>query len=325
MPILADVGPRGIIRTPTGPSVREARYLDFRSLDGSTVLEWDGDEFIMQSGVTGLNVPPREVITDRVPGMEGERLREIRTTSRTVILPFFVASADLSTATHLEQLARVRAFCNYRRNDYVTDEGTFDLVARGGRGGERTLRCTYVDGMEGEWGVEIGNGSYYSTFDTKLLAVDPYWHGQEWSTPEVALPASLPFVSESPLFSGLGRVAISPSVALGTDMLVTVDGDVPSPVVVDGVGPWASMHITSPQGLDVTIGPVGAGHTLLLDTGRRKRCLLDGATDWSLLVSDSPQWDPLPAGAASISIEVTGATTATRARVHGPTLWETAW
>lgn len=309
----------------TGPSVHETRSLDFRSIDGATTLDWDGDEFILQPGVTGLNVPPREVITDRVPGMEGERLREIRTTSRTVILPFFVASADLSTTTHLEQLARVRAFCNYRTNDYATDEGTFDLVAHGGVGGERTLRCTYVDGMEGEWGVELGNGAYYSTFDTKLLAVDPYWHGEEWSTPPVALPASMPFVSESPLFSGLGRVAVSPSVALGADMPVKVSGDVPSPALLEGTGPWSTLHITSPQGLDVMIGAVGSGQTLLLDTGRIKRCLLNGATDWSRITSDSPQWRPLPPGNASISIEVTGATAATRARVYGSALWETAW
>lgn len=322
MPILASIGPRGPV-VDTGPQVRETRSLDFRSIDGSTTLDWDGDEFILQPGVTGLNVPPREIITDRVPGMEGERLREIRTVSRTVILPFFIASADLSTTSHLEQLARVRAFCNYRTNDYAADEGTFDLVATSGVGGERTLRCTYVDGMEGEWGVELGNGAYYSTFDTKLLAVDPYWHGQEWSTPEVALPKVAPFLSSSPA-NPFPRY-ITASIALGTDMSVTVGGDVPSPAIVDGVGPWTSMHITSPQGLDVMIGAVGAGQRLLLDTGRTKRCLLNDATNWGLVVSDSPQWRPLPPGDASISIEVAGATSATRARVYGTSLWETAW
>lgn len=308
--------------TPAPLSIRETRSLDFRSIDGARTLDWSGDEFIMSPGVTGLNVPPRELVTERVPGLEGERLREIRTGSRTVVLPFLVVSGDYDTDSHLEQLARVRAFCDYRGLDYAVEEGTFDLVAKSGRGGERTLRCSYVDGMEGAWGVEVGNGSYYSTFDTKLLAVDPYWHGEEWSTPVVVLPKVAPFLSNS-LANPFPR-PVSASVALGADMPVTVGGDVPSAAVIELTGPATSTHITSPQGLDVTIGAIGAGHTLLLDTGRRLRCELDGSTDWSL-VGDSPQWAWLPPGDASISVEVSGATEATSARVYGTSLWETAW
>lgn len=322
MPILATITDDGTPDpgTPGGPSPApvDPRRLDFRSLDGTDAIEWTGNEWIIQSGIQGLDVPPRDVVTEAVPGMDGARLREIRTGTRSVVLPFFVYSADREQASHHAQLAQIRRHLDYRRVDYAAAEGTFDLVAVGA-GGERSLRCVYVDGMEGLAGVASGNGAYWSTFDTKLLAVQPYWVGVEWSTPTVTTGVGSPFVSNAALWPR----SISGSVALGQDMRVSVGGDVPSPPNVELDGPWTTAHITSPQGLDLTIGAVPSG-TLRIETGRRRRVTLDGVPAWHL-VGDSPHWQPLPAGEAIISIALTGADASTSARVFGRSLWETAW
>ncbi|MGN6245107.1 MAG: hypothetical protein ACTHQ3_15755 [Motilibacteraceae bacterium] len=318
MPILVDVV-QGV-RAPFIVVPPDTRRLEFESVDGRQLITWDGDEWISRAGITGIDVPPREVIREKVPGLPGSRLQEIRDEERVVFLPVSMRPSDRDWRTHLAQMATVRGFMDYRSADYVADEGTFDLVAYGD-GSRRSLRCTYLEGLEGDY--DAGSQfSWWRMVGVRLLAVDPYWHGDAWSTPEVALPKPAPFLSNS-LADAFPR-AISPSVALGAGMPVSVGGDVPSAAVIDGTGPWTSLHITSPQGLDVTIGAVAAGHSFHLDTGRNLECLHNGASDWSL-VGDSPQWRPLPPGDASISIEVTGADDTTRARVSGVSLWETAW
>lgn len=300
------------------PRPVDDRRLDFRSLDGEEILSWTGSEYVIMSGIQGLRLAPNEVIYEKVPGLDGARLREIRTDVRHVVIPFAVFGS--TPRQHLEQLDAINGYVDFRDRDYVASEGTFDLVASGG-GASRYLRCTYLDGMEGVEGVANGNGGDYSTFDANLLAVDPHWRGQEWTTPVVKLPTPRPFLSNNPASHPWG---LSSSIALGADMPVLVGGNVPSPAVIELSGTSTLTHITSPQGLDITVGATGPGDTLLIDSGRRKRVLLNGVKAWDLL-GDSPQWPPMNPGANTISVEITGADTDTRARVYGTSLWKTAW
>lgn len=300
------------------PRAVDDRRLDFRSLDGESILSWTGNEYVIMSGIQGLRLAPNEVIYEKVPGLDGARLREIRTDPRTVVIPFAVFGS--SPRAHLEQLDAINAYVDFRTVDYVTAEGTFDLVASAG-GSSRYLRCTYLDGMEGVEGIANGNGPDFSTFDANLLAMDPHWRGQEWTTPIVKLPTPRPFLSDDPDAHPWG---LSSSVALGADMPVLVGGNVPSPAVIELTGPADETHITSPQGLDITIGAIDAGDTVIIDSGRRKRVLLNGVKAWTLL-GDSPQWPAMSPGANTISVVITGADTDTRARVYGTSLWKTAW
>jgi hypothetical protein len=316
MPILAvlQTGDNG---EPT-PVAVDDRELDFRSLDGSQILQWTGDEYVIMPGIQGLRLAPHEVITDKVPGLDGARLREIRTDVRTVVLPFFVQGDDIPS--HLAQMDALYGYVDFRTVDYVSNEGTFDLVAS--RAGEsRYLRCIYLNGLEGVDGGSNGNGLNFSTFDIAILAVDPHWRGEEWSTPVVQLPTTRPFLSNVSTDHPWG---LSSSVALGADMPVIVGGNIPSPAVIQISGTTTSTHITSPQGLDITIGATGSTDIVVVDSGRRKRVLLNGVPAWNLL-GDSPQWPPMTPGKNTISVMVTGADSTTRARVYGTSLWKTAW
>jgi hypothetical protein len=110
-------------------------------------------------------------------------------------------------------------------------------------------------------------------------------------------------------------------------MPLSIPGDVASPAIIELVGPAASTHITSPSGLDVTIGALSSGQTFILDTGRTKHAYLNGAegpASWQK-VGVSPQWRPLAPGGTTISIVMSSATTDSRARVYGRALWEAAW
>ncbi len=323
MPIFAKV------TTPTPSRPRfvypvDNRRLEFRSPDGSEVVKWNaaGDRStLILDTATGLDVPPRDVLTDQVPGMDGARLRLIRTRERQVFLPLLVRALDGDWAWVLDKMAEIRSLQNYRLRDYVSEEGTFDLVATRDGYPERTLRATYLEGMEGDY----GSGVYmpdWRIFGIKLLAVDPYWHGREWSTPTVSLPSPMPFLSNDPADAFPRQ--ISASVALGEDMSLTIPGDVPSPAVIELTGPADQTVITSAAGLDVTIGALADGDHFVLDTGRVKTATLNGVSDWSK-VGTSPQWRPFRPGETSISMVVTGATSETRARVYGRALWETPW
>lgn len=316
MPILATV-------VETRPHVAKAvvpvedRRFEFESLDGANLIDWSGSEFIDQAGITGIDMPPREVIRDQIPRLPGSRLQEIRDLEREVFLPVSVRPADRDYRSMLKQLASLRSFMDYRAMDYVAAEGTFDLAGYS-TAGRRTLRCTYLDGMEGDYGAD-SFFAWWRKLGLRFLVCDPYWHGEQWSTPWVGLPTPRPFLSSN---SAAHPWGLSASVALGKDMPVTVAGDVPSPATIQLLGGAASLHVTSPQGLDVLVGATGPADQLTIDTGRRKQVLLNGQPAWNLLVG-TPQWEWLPVGDASISVEVVGATAATVARVFGDSLWET--
>lgn len=299
------------------------RRLEFRSINGTREVQWNlpgGRSLAVLDTALGLDVPPREVYRDRVPGLDGSRIRHIRTDEREVFLPLLVRSPDRDWTWVLDKLAEVRALQDYRQVNYSDEDGTFDLIAVA-RGQERRLRVTYLDGMEGDYGQDR-NLPELRLFGLKLLAVNPYWQGVQWTTRQVSLPTPVPFLSNNGADAFPRK--ITASVALGSDMPLVIPGDVPSPAVVELVGPCTETVITSPAGLNVTIGALTEGQTFILDTGRRKSALLNGVPTWEL-VGQSPQWHPLPPGETTISVQMTGATELSKARVYGAALWEAAW
>lgn len=318
MPILATLE-----LTPQGPVVSDDnRSLDFRSIDGTHTIAWDGVNLRILASASGLDVPPRDVLRDVIAGLPGSRLRNVRDLEREVFLPLLVASGRDDWRGLLDRLAELRSLMDFRRDReaFIANEGSFDLVSSiDGR--ERRLRCSYVEGMEGDYGEDVALPEW-RRFGLTLLAVDPYWHGEQWTTPTVGLPTPDPFLSASAGDAWPRR--LSPSVAIGSDMPLSIPGDLPSSPVVELLGPATSTHITAPSGLDVTIGPLGAGDEFVLDTGRRKRATLNGVAAWSK-IGQSPRWPALLPGETTISITMTGADGSSRARVYGDAMWETAW
>lgn len=316
MPILA------ILDTPTstpvvdnGPTCR----LDFAALDGSELIVCDSEVWINRRGTTGIDLTPRELVTDRIIGLPGGRIAQINDLPKDVVTPLMVRPESGQCWDMRAQIARLRTVLDYRRVDYAANDGHADIIATTDEGVTRRLRVAYVDGAEGSYG-DRGRG--WASFVLRWIAVDPYWRGGEWTTPLVGVDTTPPFLSTSGAHPWPRTLA--PSVAIGANMPVDVQGDVPSAPVLDIVGPATTTTVTSPSGMSVTIGAIGAGDSFRLDTRRRVSVTLNGADAWGLLGA-SPRWAPLAPGATTISVVATGATSATRVRVWGDSLWESPW
>lgn len=317
MPILATVERLPVM--PQAPADEPPCRIDFRSLDGSEWIQCDGSEWINQARLYGVDSPPREVVRDRVPGLPGSRLRQINDLEREVIVPLMVRPQSRTCRAVREALARLRRAADYRRVDYAAAEGHMDLVATSGSGVVRTLRVSLLEGMEGTY---EGRGPGWAVFALRFVAHDPYWHGEDWTTPVVRIPESDPFLSTNPAHVWPRR--LSPSVALGADMPVEVKGDIPSAPSVEIVGAASSTLITSSTGLHVAVGAIPSGQTFRLATYRTVSATLQGAQAWDLLGS-APVWMPLMPGDATISVVAQDATPSTAARVYGPSLYEAAF
>lgn len=310
---------------PAVPIPDDDRYVSFRTIDGIDIVAWNTEAFVTTDNVEGIDVPPREVVRERSYGLDGSRIVQINTLERDFLLTLWIRPTSRDWREVLDGLAMVRRLADYRTSDYAAHEGTFDVVFHC-QGEERLLRVAYLEGLEGDYTNQVGFHEW-RVIPLRLLAVNPYLRGQEWTTATVSMPKAAPFLSVPSAPNHYLRIA--PSVALGRDMPVTVLGDVPCPPVIELVGAGTSTHITSTAGMDVHVGPVPSGALFVLDSGsadngRVWSATLNGA-DADDLILGSPQWGPLPTGATTISVEVQGADDSTRARVYGRAELETAW
>ena len=294
----------------------DSRWLEFRSLNGQSLIPFTGREFIAAWGMTGMDVPPVEVVEGFVPGEDGSFIDDVRVGSRKVGLPIYVAS-DSSHLGFLQNKAAIRAMLNHRGHDWRKNDGTFDLVAHSALG-ERSLRCMYLDGMGGEWSQD-STGSWWESFGLQLLNARTYWYGERWSTP----PLRLPVPTES--FFGAFPPQLSPSAALGSPFSIDIPGDAPTWARVDAVGPCASLLVTAP-GLNVSV-PAGlaAGEEMTLITSPRGRtALFSGVKQWSRIGADT-RYDKLTPGDAKVTISMPEATSASSASVSGDSLYLSPW
>ena len=295
---------------------RETRGFAFRSLDGEQLLPFTGNEFIARWGIQNLDVPARQVVEELIPQQDGSDLIDIKIGSRAYAIPIFVGS-NSGHLDYLRNRARMRSFFNHRGHNHRANAGTFDLVAVSVLG-ERSLRSTYIDGMNGQWDQET-SGSYWETFGLQALAVNPYWNGGRWSSevirrPEVGAAWFWAFPPQ-----------LSPANLLNTGSTVLVEGDVESWPLVTAIGPCTGLLITGGDLiLDVPEG-LADGETLLLDTDpRNKRVLFDGVEDWTRLSPLSIQ-APLPVGVQELELTLPDPGAGTQVQISGTKWFETPW
>ena len=323
MPLMARVVGEGrATRVEVDP---DRRRLEFEPLDGSEPLVWAGREWIIMDtteGVRGLNVPPRRIVLDEYPELDGARIRDVSTGPRVVTVPIMIAHDGYDVAAHQAQLARVRQLLDYRLADVHATDGTFDLVAVGQDGSSRRLRCLYQGGWAGNHSWRARNWRWMSRFELELVAVDPYWRGKSWTTPVVRLPSPTPFLSSLPGNTWPRRLARS--TALGTAMSVPVGGDVGTGWTVALTGPSTGPVIQSSTGIDIHVSALAAGDELVISYGRRRTITLNGAPAGAVIARGAA-WALMRPGVNQVTITMPGATLASQGRMWGEDRWETAF
>ena len=323
MPILAapPVDPTTIPSFPVfagDGAMDDSRSLAFRTLDGAYPFPGTGNEFVFMPDIEGLDIPPRELIRKQLPGLDGTQLREIRTLEREVFLPIWLAS----WSSHVQYLDRRDALADlfeYRYLDYQAEAGTLDLEAISTRG-VRRLRCVYQSGMS-SGSKHPDGGAYWAKLGLTLLAVQPYWVADDWSTPVIQLAGGgtepNPFLTFPLEFTS--------STVFGNNVPIEVGGDVPSWVTVEVVGPAASVLIQG-EGLTVSI-PEGLGddeEAVIITDPRKRTALFTGVKNWARIGAITT-WKPLAPGTRSLDIVMTGGGVDSRVVVHGPTLYQRPW
>lgn len=302
--------------TPSGLFL-DSRELSFRSLDGQELLtSGAANLFVILEGLTGIELLDREPVFSQRPFVDGALLTELKIGVRQPFVPVLIWS-DESHAAFLDIADRLASFAQHRHVDLRATDGVFDLVANSIRG-ERALRVAYVSGWSGEYSGELAS-SHWLKAGFQLLAVAPYWRGEQWGTPLIRAASDAGWFGEFP-----GELASS--VALSQPMAITVGGDGPSYARVEVSGPAATVAIDAGSGFSVSLpGGLVAGEVFELDSDQRRPMVtVNGEAAWDR-VGAGFRTDAFLPGVATMTITVTGTTNESSARVFGFNQHERPW
>lgn len=263
-------------------------------------------------GVDGRFMPPVDLISDRIPGQAGARLREVQVREREVTLPLTVFGPD---ETGLRE--RVRQLL--RQFDPTRGPGVLRCTSVDGT--MRELPCTYRQGLQGrEFAGDTG--VRWQRMVLVLEAHDPFWQDTNPTEVSYTVASRAPFLSSQFL-----PMRLTSDTLLGRQTL-TNDGDRTAYPVFTIRGPANSFTLANETtGEELTYeAPLAAGEVLTIDTRPFQRTvhLADGTNRYAQLAHGSgvPQvlWH-LPSGANTVRLDLTGSTSASYVTVSFRRLW----
>jgi hypothetical protein len=252
--------------------------------------------FRVLSGTTGLGLPtPTNSLTDSAG--DGRRAGNVRVSGRTIVLSVEVHGTDReATEANLNALA-----------DAISVTPNKPLPR---------LRATYPDGSARE--IEfLHNGGGLETHTDEgptvvpwiltLDCPDAYWTAVDYSSFTVQQTATSTGFLES-----LPEVYLLPSDAFGV-VTITNPGRVESWIDWELQGPFTRVDVSTDSGGWSFIDTVAEGTTIFIRKTAAGIEVVDqtGANRYSS-ISDVPIFFRLPAGASSLTVSLTGATTASK-------------
>lgn len=120
-----------------------------------------------RTGMTGLGLPPLELVLEKLPGTPGSVLRYTRTREGRIKLPLYVEGTDFNSL--LTKLEDLRAWFD-TGNERDTAPG-YLRITRPQDGAVREIACYYESGLEGDF----ADGGWAAEPVVTLVAPDPYW------------------------------------------------------------------------------------------------------------------------------------------------------
>lgn len=243
-------------------------------------------------GMTGRYAPPVLAVRDVIPGIPGQRMREIHHDMRELDLPLF-ALADDRVAFQALLSQMVRDF------DPVAGSGTLRHIAIDGTTSDLFCRCVGGLGIDSEGSM----GPHAATPTLVFQADDPYWYGD--------------IIQQS--FSGGAPVnwfAMLP-VQLGSASVLgdtTIDnvGDVKAWPIWTIQGPGSNPTLTNQRTNEVVslAASLGAGDRVIIDTRPGYKTVRGpNGLNYRRYLTDYALWGLL-AGKNSVTLSMSGATSA---------------
>jgi hypothetical protein len=191
-----------------------------------TVLSTQDDLRVLQ-GMTGRFMPPVEMISETVPGEDGERLRSVRFGPRDVFIPLLIVGDSESDLRSM--LREALPTFNPKRGD-----GRLRITAPDGSRRE-LIRCRYRTGLELE---ETNGATYFRRAGLLFRAFDPLYYDTEGVSFAYSLDAEpQPFFPFFPL-------AVSAS-SLIAGVVVPNEGDEQAWPVWTISGPGTDLELTN--------------------------------------------------------------------------------
>lgn len=285
---------------PFEPNIRAS--LSWTGPNGDTLPLSGHLECEVESGATGLDMPPYSIVMDDGPEIDGSTVRSVRVLPREIFLPLRIEAPDrdaLRAATH----RLVRAF-----------DPTFGigrLTVAQPDGSARYIDAYYAGGAEGN----MARGAFYpwaQRYAVTLRCPDPYFYGM---SPQVATfkVAGSGNLLGDPFFP----LRLTASEVIGVIDLAN-DGDVSAYPVFDITGPGGVITASALGKAWSITGSIGGGEVYTVDTRPGRKAITDanGVNLWPRLATDPPPvlWS-VPPGVTTATISVGSATDATRVTI----------
>jgi phage-related protein len=260
-----------------------------------------------QPGRKGFHAPSYTHYRDESPAVDGAFWRGVRATVRELFIPIVILGdtrADL-LATRRSLIAAISP-----------KRGECTIISRQPDNTHRSIDARYVSGMEGEegkgpWGVQL------MTYGLTFVADDPYMYGPtiplKWGSGDVSR-TELPIPGSDGFYE-----VVSASRILG-DSVVDNLGDVDAYPTWEFSGPFTEIELTnttSGKSLTLTHTAATTADTITITTRPGDTSVIDqdGVNRWAALSGGYSLWPLLP-GRNEISIQVTGSTEDTGARME---------
>ena len=297
------------IWVPDPPADGAANFPTFAlTRGGVTVWLTRPNGWYVSRGVEGLDTPPVGLVVDEPATWDGGLMRAARYAPREVFLP-----VHLQASGNADLRAAVRALATLAD----PKRGPVTLTVAHPDGVTRTIDG-YLSGPFGQ-ALIAAEALTWRKIGLRLRCPDPFFGGGSAAASLVVAASSVDFLGDPFL-----PLAVSDSQIAGTLTAVN-DGDADAYPRWTLTGPASSAVIDVAGAAWQLTAPLGAGSVLVVDATRGAQSVtVDGTPAWGMLASGS-QLAPLPPGATTVDVDITGATGSTVLAAAWPQKWLTAW
>lgn len=260
-------------------------------------------------GVTGRFMPPIEFEEDRIPGMHGAQVRNVRAGVREFTLPLWIGS-DPITGAHFSSPAELRLGMRHLVSLMNPVWGPGTIKVQSPAGDTRMIRCYYAGGLEMD--ESLGDNTGWTAQQAAVLfrAYDPFWTDGTQTVVEYT-------TGEQPAFFPIFPVSLTSSEIFFSGNVENF-GDIEAWPVWEFISPGTGIlvrNMTTGKKLELNVS-LSPGESITVDTrpGLKSVMKNDGTNLFNSLTNGSSFW-PLVKGNNQIQVEMTGALDTSRVRL----------